>query len=100
MFNNIVSNAIKYNKIGGTINITLKENILKVEDSGIGIKKDRLKDIFKRYYRATKEQGGFGVGLNIVHQICKAYNIKVDVKSTENEGSTFIFKLNKKEEKF
>jgi len=100
MFNNIVSNAIKYNKIGGTINITLKENILKVEDSGIGIKKDRLKDIFKRYYRATKEQGGFGVGLNIVHQICKAYNIKVDVKSTEHEGSTFIFKLNKKEEKF
>lgn len=93
MFNNIVSNAIKYNKIGGTINVILKNNILTVEDKGIGIKKDRIKDIFKRYYRATNEQGGFGVGLNIVYHICKNYNIKFDVKSLENKGSTFIFKF-------
>jgi len=94
MFNNIVSNAIKYNKIKGRIDIVLKGNSLEVKDTGIGIKKDKLKDIFKRYYRATKEQGGFGVGLNIVHHICKTHNIKIDVKSIENEGTTFIFKLN------
>ncbi|NVJ53113.1 MAG: HAMP domain-containing histidine kinase [Campylobacteraceae bacterium] len=99
MFNNIISNAIKYNKVEGTINVSLKDNILKVEDSGIGIKKDRVKDIFKRYYRGTKEQGGFGVGLNIVHHICKTYNIKVSVDSEENKGSSFTFKLNNKEDK-
>ena len=98
MFNNIVSNAIKYNKVGGSINVKLQNNTLTVEDSGVGIKKDRIKDIFKRYYRATKEQGGFGIGLSIVYHICKAYNIKVDVKSEENVGSTFIFKLKNKED--
>ncbi|RXK09866.1 two-component sensor histidine kinase [Halarcobacter bivalviorum] len=97
MFNNVVSNAIKYNKIGGEISVSLKNHTLIVEDSGIGIKKDRLKDIFKRYYRATKEQGGFGVGLNIVYHICRTYGIKIDVKSVESQGSIFTFKLPKEE---
>ena len=90
MFNNIVSNAIKYNKIEGSIHIELKNNILTIKDTGIGIKKELLKDIFNRYYRATKEQGGFGIGLNIVYHICQTYNIKIDVKSEENVGTTFL----------
>ncbi len=89
MFNNIVSNAIKYNKIEGSIHIELKNNTLKIEDTGIGIKKELLKDIFNRYYRATKEQGGFGIGLNIVYYICEAYDIKIAVESEENVGTTF-----------
>ncbi|WP_206732281.1 sensor histidine kinase [Halarcobacter mediterraneus] len=99
MFNNVVSNAIKYNKINGTISVELKDYILTVKDTGIGIKKDRLKDIFKRYYRATKEQGGFGVGLSIVYHICKTYGIKINVESKEGEGTSFTFKLKKKEDK-
>ncbi|RXK08708.1 two-component sensor histidine kinase [Halarcobacter ebronensis] len=93
LFNNLISNAIKYNKIEGFINITLKEKELTIEDSGIGIKKDRLKDIFNRYYRATKEQGGFGIGLNIVYHICTTYDIKIDVQSQENVGTTFKLKF-------
>lgn len=93
LFNNVVSNAIKYNKIGGTIDVTLKDSILTISDTGTGIKKEKIKDIFKRYYRATNEQGGFGLGLNIVYHICKAYNIKVEVQSLENKGSTFTFKF-------
>ena len=89
LFNNIVSNAIKYNKIQGSIHIELKNHSLKISDTGIGIKKELLKDIFTRYYRATKEQGGFGIGLNIVYHICKTYNIKIDVESKEGEGTTF-----------
>ena len=99
MFNNVVSNAIKYNKINGTIYVELKDYVLTVKDTGIGIKKDRLKDIFKRYYRATKEQGGFGVGLSIVYHICKTYGIKIDVESKEEVGTSFTFKLRKKEDK-
>ncbi len=90
LFNNLISNAIKYNKINGSIYIELKDKKLIIKDSGIGIKKERLKDIFNRYYRATKEQGGFGIGLNIVYHICKTHNIKIDVQSQENIGTTFI----------
>ncbi|MBD3831008.1 MAG: sensor histidine kinase, partial [Arcobacter sp.] len=65
--------------------------VLSVKDNGIGIKKDKLKDIYKRYYRATSQNGGFGLGLNIVNMICKSYNIKIEVSSIEKEGT--IFKL-------
>lgn len=91
LFNNLFSNAIKYNKINGKIEILLKNRVLSIKDNGIGIKKDKLKDIYKRYYRATTQNGGFGLGLNIVNMICKSYNINIEVESIENEGT--IFKL-------
>ena len=89
IFNNLVSNAIKYNKIAGTIDISLKNSELKISDSGIGIEKEKLNDIYKRYYRATNEQGGFGIGLNIVNDICSFYKIKIIVDSKINKGTTF-----------
>ncbi|AXH08515.1 two-component sensor histidine kinase [Malaciobacter halophilus] len=92
--NNLISNAIKYNKIDGNVTIILKNNKLIVKDSGIGIDKKNLKDIFKRFYRANDVQGGFGIGLNIVYTICKEYNIDVDVDSTQNVGTTFTLTLN------
>jgi two-component system OmpR family sensor kinase len=93
LFNNLFSNAIKYNKTDGNINIILQNRELIIKDSGIGISKDKIKDIFNRYYRATNQSGGFGLGLNIVNMICKTYNIKIDVQSSENIGSTFTLKL-------
>lgn len=93
LFNNIVANAIKYNKIGGSIDIQLKDKTLIIKDTGIGIKKEFIKDIFNRYYRATKDQGGFGIGLNIAYHICQTYDIKIDVESIENEGTTFTLKF-------
>ncbi len=89
IFNNLISNAIKYNKIGGNIEISLQNNILKISDTGIGIEKNKLEDIYNRYYRATQEQGGFGIGLNIVNKICKIYNIKINVESQINKGTSF-----------
>lgn len=90
LFNNLFSNAIKYNKIDGKIEIILKKNELIIKDCGIGISKEKIKDIFNRYYRGTNQSGGFGLGLNIVNMICKIYNIKIEVESIENEGTTFI----------
>jgi len=89
LFNNIFLNAIKYNKIEGKIEVILKNAELTIKDSGIGIKKEKIKDIFNRYYRATKQSGGFGLGLNIVNMICKTYNIKIEVQSSKNIGTTF-----------
>ncbi|PLY07300.1 MAG: sensor histidine kinase [Arcobacter sp.] len=91
LFNNIVSNAIKYNKPKGSISIELRNRKLIIKDKGIGIANKKIDDIFKRYYRATEEQGGFGIGLNIVQNICFEYNIKFDVQSKLKEGTTFSF---------
>ncbi|NCB11062.1 MAG: HAMP domain-containing histidine kinase [Erysipelotrichia bacterium] len=93
LFNNLFSNAIKYNKMNGKIKIVLKNRVLIVKDSGIGINKEKLKDIYKRYYRATNQSGGFGLGLNIVNMICKTYDIKIEVDSLENKGTTFTLKF-------
>jgi two-component system OmpR family sensor kinase len=94
IFNNILSNAIKYNNRGGNIIITLKNKILSIEDDGIGINEQDLKNIFQRYFRATTQDGGFGMGLNIVDKICKEYDIKIDIKSKLKKGSSFSFDFN------
>lgn len=93
LFNNLFSNAIKYNKTDGNIDIILQNRELIIKDSGIGISKDKIKDIFNRYYRATNQSGGFGLGLNIVNMICKTYNIKIDIQSLENIETTFTLKF-------
>lgn len=90
LFNNLISNAIKYNIFGGNITITLKNGILTISDTGMGIEKEKLKRIFSRYYRATTEQGGFGIGLNIVSRMCDHYNINITVQSTIKKETTFI----------
>ncbi len=87
--NNIISNAIKYTKRNGEITISFYQGILIVQDTGIGITEEKLNKIFERYYRATNEVGGFGIGLDIVKTICSNYNIKVEVDSKLNEGTTF-----------
>ncbi len=95
LFNNIVSNAIKYNKQKGSIYIELNDNKLIIKDTGIGIADRKIDDIFKRYYRATKEQGGFGIGLSIVQNICLEYDIKFNVQSRLKEGTIFSFSFPK-----
>jgi len=90
LIDNLLSNAIKYSDVGDSIFITLKDNVLKVKDTGIGIDKKVQDDIFNRYQRANEERGGFGIGLNIVLSICKKYKIKLGLESKKGEGSTFI----------
>jgi two-component system OmpR family sensor kinase len=88
--NNLISNAIKYSNQNSTIDIILKDNKFIVKDTGIGIEEDKQKDIFDRFYRATPNSGGFGIGLDIVSKICIKYNIKIDLISKKGNGSTFI----------
>jgi len=96
LFNNIISNSIKYTDSDGSISISLNSNgELKISDTGIGIEKDKIDNIFNRYYRATRDQGGFGIGLNIVDDICRRYDIKVDVESNFHKGTTFLFLFKK-----
>lgn len=87
LIDNILSNAIKYNKIAGFIKVRLDDNILSIEDSGKGIEKENLKNLFERYSRFDKSVGGFGIGLNIVSLIAKEYDLKIDIKSKINTGT-------------
>lgn len=84
LIDNLLSNAIKYNKIGGEIHVRLDEKILEIEDSGKGVPKEMLGEIFKRYTRADSSVGGFGIGLSIVMMIASEYGFDVSIDSKEN----------------
>lgn len=89
LIDNLISNAIKYNRPGGKIKITAKQGVFIIEDEGKGIPKEKLKDIFARYSRFDDASGGFGIGLNIVQIICDEYKISISVDSEINKGTKF-----------
>jgi len=90
VIDNLLSNAIKYSRNGGTIELTLTDHFLSIKDNGVGIPEKKQKDIFKRFIRASDADGGFGIGLDIVMQVCHEYGIQLKLKSKESEGSEFI----------
>jgi two-component system phosphate regulon sensor histidine kinase PhoR len=101
---NLVSNAIKYRKDGKTIIMANlvehgKDVEIQVKDNGIGMSEKHLNRVFERFYRIDKsrsrEKGGTGLGLSIVKHIIEAHHSIVRVKSKQNEGSEFSFRLQK-----
>jgi len=92
---NLVNNAIKYNREGGTISIeAVKEDniyVLKIIDTGIGISSDDLPFIFNRFKKLKQslQQDSFGLGLPIVKSIAEFHHIKIEVESEKDKGSTF-----------
>lgn len=100
VFVNLISNAIKYTPIGGTLNIDLRHNshhvVLTVKDNGIGIPSEHLPHIFKRFYRVPTgddKTEGTGLGLSIVQSIVERHQGVIEVESTPEVGSTFTIKL-------
>ena len=100
-FNNIIGNAVHYNKQGGNIKVTLSQDetdaIVSVEDSGIGIAEEHLPYICERFYRVdksrSKQTGGTGLGLSIVKHIVALYGGTLDIKSEVGRGTTVTVKL-------
>ena len=101
IFYNVISNAIKYNKPGGWVHVTLNADhqyfYLKVEDSGIGIPEDSLEHIYERFYRVDKshsrEIGGTGLGLAITRNAVLMHRGAIKVFSTEGEGTIFNVRI-------
>jgi two-component system OmpR family sensor kinase len=89
LIDNLLSNAIKFSKKNGDIEVTLTEQYFSVKDNGIGITKEDQKSIFERFKSTNSLHGGFGVGLDIVSQICKEYHIKIVLNSEPSKGSEF-----------
>ncbi len=87
LIDNLLSNAIKYNRQKGLLTIILNRQNLIIEDSGIGMHKEALEKIFKRFERSNDSEGGFGIGMDIVHQIITFYNFKIDIQSKLKQGT-------------
>ena len=101
IIDNTLSNAIKYSFFQGKVEIKLffkdeEHCVLSFQDYGQGIKD--LYKVFQRFEREDSVQGGFGLGLNIVQNICNKNDIDINIESYENKGScfTYIFRLDKK----
>ncbi len=98
VFNNLISNAIKYNIKGGRVDVNLKQEdnkiVVSVEDTGIGMKDEDTKKLFEDFVRIKSEQtkhiSGSGLGLSIVKKILAMYNAEIVVESTPGKGSSFI----------
>ena len=97
LFTNIISNAIKYNREHGNINIKLSSSdgylLTEIKDTGIGLKPEEKNKLFTEFFRAknekTKNIGGTGLGLSIVRKIVDSYAGKIEAESTYGEGTTF-----------
>jgi len=106
VLNNLINNAIKFTPEQGTVSVEIKrvdtnENkqrlLFSVSDTGIGISKESIRDIFKSFIQAdkstTRKFGGTGLGLTISSSLCQLMNSELKVQSTENKGSTFSFEI-------
>lgn len=95
LFYNLINNAIRYNKEGGTITITARQTpgaswTIDIEDTGVGIPPEEIDTIFNRFKKANRTEGeGYGLGLSIVKSIAQYHNIHIDVQSTTNKGTVF-----------
>lgn len=95
VFNNLISNAIKFTERGGKISVTLKkiggDAFVSVSDSGIGISKEDGERIFEKFYQADSSHSaeGNGLGLPLVKRVVDILGGEINVESAPGEGSTF-----------
>jgi signal transduction histidine kinase len=105
VFNNLISNAVKYNKTGGKAEITIDssdtEAILIFSDTGIGITKTDTENLFAEFVRIKNEKtrniSGSGLGLSIVKKVVELYHGTINVESTPDVGTVFTIRLPKKQ---
>ena len=101
VFNNLISNAVKYNKVGGKAEITIDssdiEAILIFSDTGIGITRSDTENLFTEFVRIKNEKtrniSGSGLGLSIVKKVVELYHGTINVESTPDIGTVFTIRL-------
>lgn len=101
--NNLLTNAIKYNRPGGRVELTAEEHDdairISVKDTGIGMTPDEQDKIFDKFYRAenaqVRDKPGHGLGLPLVQQIVYLHHGELEVRSERDAGSEFIITLRK-----
>jgi signal transduction histidine kinase len=104
LFDNLLTNAIKYNRQGGKICVTLDQDakfvFTRITDTGVGISHQSLKEVFTRHSQIkTKPLGnakGLGIGLSLVQEIVKLHRGEIQIESELGKGTTFTVMLPKK----
>lgn len=93
---NLLSNAVKYNRPNGTVmmraELTEKEIVLIVQDTGLGIPDEALPHLFEKFFRVREHEGrasGTGLGLSICKQIVNGHGGRIEVKSKIGVGTVF-----------
>jgi len=87
LVDNLISNAIKYNKPKGLLFVSVTADSFTVKDGGVGIRKRDLLSIMQRFKRANTSEGGFGIGLDIVNQVVKSYGFILSIESQVHQGT-------------
>jgi len=95
MFENILSNAMKYSSKDKPISVTLVEGILAVEDEGIGMSPTELLQVYERYYQANEAQDGQGIGFALIKSYCDASEIDIHIDSEKGEGTKVSLNVSK-----
>jgi len=95
IFDNLVTNAMKYSPKDAPITVRLKNGRLEIIDSGIGMDETQLLKIYERYYQADSKKEGEGIGLALVKAYCDQEDIAIDVASEKGEGTHVILDLEK-----
>ncbi len=99
IISNIISNAIKYNIPYGKLEISwlVESRTLSIYNTGIGMTKEQIPNIFNRFYRVDTSRNsnikGHGIGLSIVQKLCALLHIEISVQSTIGEGCTFFLQF-------
>ena len=99
VWNNILSNAVKFNKVGGTISLKLYTQagkaVVAISDTGCGMNEETAKHIFDKFYQGDSSHStqGNGLGLALVKRIAHMINAEVTVSSEPDVGTSFIVKV-------
>lgn len=93
LLGNLMRNAVRYNKEGGTVTVRLNFKKLVIEDTGIGIAPENMDKVFSRFFTVDKshsgKNGGFGLGLAVCKKICNRAGWRISVESELGKGSKF-----------
>jgi signal transduction histidine kinase len=95
MIDNLLANAIKYNKKQGFIKVYLKNSTLFIEDSGVGIDTKNLFIVFDKSYQENPTTKGYGFGLSIVKSYCDKEKISIKIETKKDIGTTIMLDLTK-----
>lgn len=94
---NLCDNAIRYNRKGGRVTVTVGDGAVKVSDTGIGISPEYRERIFERFFRVDKSRsrstGGTGLGLSIVRHIAELHNAEINLESALGVGTVITVKF-------
>ena len=95
MFDNLVSNAMKYSPKVSPVKVILKSHRLEIIDQGIGMDEAQLVKVYERYYQGDTQKEGEGIGLALVKTYCDEEDVEIQIDSKKGEGTRVILNLDK-----